>query len=180
MTKKDTVYYLVVEGKTNDEISQVVDMNRHDLCKIIRDIKKNLGTYKPKETIDIDKLSTLRSDGYSPNEIAEQLKITKNTVYYYLEKYNIPKPQCTHEQKTLFNLIYPLFKTGVSRGNIARKFNISVEKVSSVLCAFGYSFSKRDAELTDHLRNEIQRLCKSEISAKEIADKLNVSTFTVY
>lgn len=47
MTKKDTVYYLVVEGKTNDEISQVVDMNRHDLCKIIRDIKKNLGTYKP-------------------------------------------------------------------------------------------------------------------------------------
>lgn len=63
MTKKSQIIELVHQWKTNDEIAAIIQMNRHDLCKIIRNEKKRLGIYNQDIGIDVKRIKELYEKG---------------------------------------------------------------------------------------------------------------------
>lgn len=180
MTKKDQICKLVVEGKTNNEIAQIVSMNRHDLCKIIRKFKQSNETYIPKEDIDIHELESLIADGYTQTETAKLLGWSISKVNYYVKKYKIQKPQHSKRQKDLLYEILPLFNSGMSRAEISDNCGLTPDAISDILSSFGYSFRERNDTRQNEIRAEVEKLAHDGLTAREIAQVLNITAHSVY
>lgn len=74
-------------GKTYEEISQILNISRATISKWCRDIKKPVSSIKYSKEI-VDECCRLRKQGKTYREITEILNIGGKTVEYWFKKYN--------------------------------------------------------------------------------------------
>ena len=182
MSRRDEIQKLILDGKTNDEIAKVFPIDRHQLSKEIRLIKKRLGIYAPikQPDVDVDKIAELRQQGFSVKAISDIIGEPVSCIDRILKKNNIQKSKHTKKRIEQFNVILPLFEAGLSREDISDECKLSIDAVSTIMLEFGYSFRKRDSKNRSIKVNEILDLCNAEMSAKQIADTVGMSIYNVY
>jgi transposase len=139
-----------------------------------------------------------RRAGKTMQEIAKQFGISKSRVSYLILKYNkkatnpVPTVMCrknpskwsgeTKESIAQWNTIIQWHRNGLSRKQIAQKLNISYANLSTHITAFRKKHGKPllECELAISRLDEIIALRESGLTIREITQRLNLSTTTIY
>jgi hypothetical protein len=168
---------LIEEGFSLTEISEKLEI---PLCTLWRHCDRSGTSYKRKKRIErkerkeyrtkynYSQVKSLAEQGFSLNEISQNLNIPYPAVYNYCKIRGI---SCIKKSKYDYSQVHSLAEQGFSLREISEQLNIPYYSIYNYSQIKGISLAKK----SKYDYNKIRELAKQGYCLKEVSKKLNVS-----